>query len=106
MSNDRSFWDIVREIDPEYYECARGFRERALADGALPSRHKELIALAISCHKLYAPGMLRHASQALAAGASRRELFEVIALLYATSGGAVFANAVETLGSVLREENQ
>jgi len=103
MANTRSFWEIVQDIDPEYYERAWRFREYVLADGAMPSKYKELVALAISCDKLYTQGMLRHASRALVAGASRREIFEVIALLYATSGGAVFANAVEILGSILCE---
>ncbi|HJV63962.1 MAG TPA: carboxymuconolactone decarboxylase family protein, partial [Albitalea sp.] len=65
-----------RELAPETYAAFRGFGHRAFADGALPAKTKELIAVA-AAHVTQCPYCIRsHTKLAMAQGATEAELME------------------------------
>ncbi len=67
----------MRELAPEAYKAWLEFDGKAFADGALPLKTKELIALAIA-HITQCPWCIdAHAKRAVKAGASEAEIAEV-----------------------------
>ena len=77
-------------------EVYRGFLEMeraAFADGALPKKHKELIALGISVVKDCESCMQWHIEQAVAAGASFEEVFEAVEVAMEMGGGRATVSA-------------
>ncbi|MGA3261875.1 MAG: carboxymuconolactone decarboxylase family protein [Bryobacteraceae bacterium] len=77
-------------------EVYRGFLEMeraAYADGALPKKHKELIAVGISVVKDCESCMQWHIEQAVAAGATFKEIFEAIEVAIEMGGGRATVSA-------------
>ena len=67
-----------RDLAPEIYGAFRTFGQRVFADGALPSKTKELIAVAVA-HVTQCPYCIRgHTERALKEGATEQELMEAI----------------------------
>ena len=63
-----------RDLAPEIYSAFRAFGQRVFADGALPSKTKQLIAVTVA-HVTQCPYCIRgHAELALKKGASEQEL--------------------------------
>lgn len=65
-------------------------RELALKDGALSVKHKLLIALALDASLGAANGVKSLAGQAMAAGATKEEIFEALRVAYHISGGQLW----------------
>jgi|SRR5208283_1533480 len=65
----------------------------AYADGALPKKHKELIAVGISVVKNCESCMQWHIEQAVAAGASFEEVFEAVEVAIEMGGGRATVSA-------------
>jgi len=80
---------------------AQGFHalhDAALADGALSTRHKELIALAIAVSKQCNDCIGFHVKAAIRAGATRQEVAETINVCVLMNGGPGYmysAKAIE-----------
>ena len=67
-----------RELAPEVYAAFRAFSQRVFAEGALPSKTKQLIAVAVA-HVTQCPYCIRgHTEFALKEGATQQELMEAI----------------------------
>ena len=64
--------------DPEFFKLLEQSREFELADGALPKKSKLLIALALDAAHGAVNGVQSLARQALAAGATKEEILEVL----------------------------
>ena len=65
-----------RELAPEIYAAFRTFGQRVFADGALPSKTKQLIAVAVA-HVTQCPYCIRgHTALAMQKGATEQELME------------------------------
>ena len=63
-----------REIAPDIYSAFRAFGERVFADGALPSKTKQLIAVAVA-HVTQCPYCIRGPTElAVTKGASEAEI--------------------------------
>ncbi len=75
-------WDDIRQLDPDYLEAFLTFRNIPHETGPLPQKYKELIMIAINAATthLYGPGARRHMQNALAAGATKEEIFETLQL--------------------------
>ena len=75
-------WEKIAELDPEFLEAYLDFRSVPHKTGPLPQKYKELIMIAINAATthLYAPGVRRHMQNAIKAGATKEEIFEVIQL--------------------------
>jgi AhpD family alkylhydroperoxidase len=82
----------MRELAPEAYRRWLEFDKQAFADGALPGKTKELIALGIA-HVTQCPWCIdAHAKKAAAAGATDAEVGEVIFVAMAMAAGAAWSH--------------
>jgi len=82
-----------RALAPEIEEAFRAFSKKAFADGALPSKTKELIAVAVA-HVTQCPYCIRgHTELALKKGATEREIMEAIWVAAEMRAGAAFAHS-------------
>ena len=94
-----------RELAPETQAAFRNFGQRAFADGALPAKTKELIAVAVA-HVTQCPYCIRgHTKAALRAGCSDRELMEAIWVAVEMRAGGAFAHSVIAL-ETMESENK
>ena len=82
----------MRELAPEAYKAWLEFDGKAFADGALPLKTKELIALAIA-HITQCPWCIdAHAQRAVKAGASEAEIAESTFVAMAMAAGAAWSH--------------
>jgi AhpD family alkylhydroperoxidase len=82
-----------RELAPEIYAAFRTFGQRVFADGALPSKTKELIAVAVA-HVTQCPYCIRgHTELALKKGATEQEVMEAIWVASEMRAGAAYAHS-------------
>lgn len=79
-----------KELAPDTDAAFRAFSERVFADGALPQKTKQLIAVAVA-HVTQCPYCIRgHTALALQKGASQQEVMEAIwVAAEMRAGGAV-----------------
>jgi len=91
-----------RELAPDIYSAFRAFGERVFADGALPSKTKQLIAVAVA-HVTQCPYCIRgHTEQAVKKGASEAEIMEAIWVAAEMRAGAAYAHSVIALDTMHR----
>src|SRR5262245_60119487 len=89
-----------RELAPEIYGAFRTFSQRVFADGALPSKTKELIAVAVA-HVTQCPYCIRgHTDLAVKKGATEQELMEAIWVASEMRAGAAFAHSIIALDAM------
>jgi len=92
---------ILTPLRKEQADVARGFHDlhnAALAEGALGTRQKELIALAIAISKQCNDCIGFHVKAAIRAGATRDEVVETVNVCVLMNGGPGYmygARAVE-----------
>ena len=89
-----------RELAPKPLEAFRAFSAAVFADGALPGRTKQLIAVA-AAHVTQCPYCIRgHTESALKAGATEAEIMEAIWVAAEMRAGAAYAHsalAIDTM---------
>jgi AhpD family alkylhydroperoxidase len=89
-----------RELTPEVDKAFHDFSDAAFAEGALPRKVKQLIAVA-AAHTTQCPYCIRsHTQAALREGASEGEIMESIWVASEMRAGAAFAHsniALETM---------
>ena len=75
-------WESLLKIDPDYFATWLKLRGPARKN-VLPLKIQELLLLAVSasCCHLYSPGIRAHTVSALAAGATKEEILEILALI-------------------------
>ena len=99
----KEFSQRRRELTPEIDKAFHAFSDAAFADGALPRKMKELIAVAVA-HTTQCPYCIRsHTQLALRHGASEKEVMEAIWVASEMRAGAAFAHsniAMEAMGDV------
>ena len=82
-----------RELAPEAYAAFREFGQKVFADGALPAKTKQLIAVAVA-HVTQCPYCIRgHTEAARKAGATEQEVMEAIWVAAEMRAGAAYAHA-------------
>ena len=82
----------MRSLAPEAYRRWLEFDKACFADGALPAKTKELIALGIA-HITQCPWCIdAHTKGAIKAGATDAELGEVIFIAMAMAAGAAWSH--------------
>src|SRR5438045_9700943 len=83
-----------RELAPEIYAAFRAFGQQVFADGALPSKTKQLIAVAVA-HATQCPYCIRgHTELAMQKGATEQEVMEAIWVAAEMRAGAAYAHSV------------
>jgi alkylhydroperoxidase/carboxymuconolactone decarboxylase family protein YurZ len=77
-----AFWDDMLALDPEFFAAYTQFSSVPWVSGTLEPKVKELIytAFDVSATHLYVSGLRQHIRNALAYGATREEVMEVIEL--------------------------
>jgi AhpD family alkylhydroperoxidase len=97
-----------RELAPDSFAAFRAFGQKAFADGALPAKTKELIAVAVA-HVTQCPYCIKgHTKSALVRGASEAELMEAIWVAAEMRAGAAYAHSVIAIDAMneVREQAQ
>src|SRR5215831_9441363 len=93
-----------KELAPEALAAFRAFSETVFADGALPSKTKELIAVAVA-HVTQCPYCIRgHTKAALRKGASQNEIMEAIWVAAEMRAGGAYAHSNLALDTMNRFE--
>ncbi|MCU0895074.1 MAG: carboxymuconolactone decarboxylase family protein [Rhodospirillales bacterium] len=104
---DRSLVDERNKLAPEIQQAFQAFQNKVFADGALPKKTKQLIAVAIA-HVTQCPYCIKgHTRGALRAGASEQEIMEAIWVAAEMRAGGAIAHsllAVDTIRGITRKE--
>jgi AhpD family alkylhydroperoxidase len=96
LSQERS------RLAPEVAEAFRSFSQRVFADGALPAKTKQLIAVAVA-HVTQCPYCIRgHTGAALRHGAKAEEIMEAIWVATEMRAGAAFAHSALALDTIAK----
>ncbi len=82
----------MRELAPDAFRAFLDFNGKAFADGALPGRTKELMALAIAQITQCPWCIDAHAKHAVKAGASDAEIAETTFVAMAMAAGAAWSH--------------
>jgi AhpD family alkylhydroperoxidase len=82
-----------RDLAPETEAAFQAFSQKVFADGALPAKTKQLIAVAVA-HVTQCPYCIKgHTKAALRHGASEKELMEAIWVAAEMRAGGSYAHA-------------
>ena len=86
-----------KQLTPEPHDAFRTFSRKIFANGALTTKTKQLIAVAVA-HVTQCPYCIRgHTKAAIREGATRKELMEAIWVAAEMRAGAAFAHSILAL---------
>jgi AhpD family alkylhydroperoxidase len=86
-----------RALTPETEKAFQAFSRQVFADGALPAKTKQLVAVAVA-HVTQCPYCIRgHTKAALRHGATRQEILEAIWVAAEMRAGAAYAHTAISL---------
>jgi AhpD family alkylhydroperoxidase len=92
-SSTRELAQKRRELAPDAEEAFQTFSRTVFADGALPARMKQIIAVAVA-HVTQCPYCIKgHTKAALRHGASEQELMEAIWVAAEMRAGGAYAHS-------------
>jgi AhpD family alkylhydroperoxidase len=92
-SSTREIAQKRRELAPDAEAAFQAFGKAVFADGALPAKTKQIIAVAVA-HVTQCPYCIKgHTRAALRHGASQQELMEAIWVAAEMRAGGAFAHA-------------
>jgi AhpD family alkylhydroperoxidase len=92
-----------REL-PELEKHFGGFAKKALEEGTLSAKVKELIAVALSVAVKCEPCLEHHLKRALQKGAGEREIAEALGVALLMVGGPAAAWPMETVNKILERD--
>ena len=82
---------------PDAMKAFWAFDKAAMADGAIPSKYKELIAVAVALTTQCPYCIDIHSKRARAAGASEQEMAEVVTVAAALRAGAAITHGTHAI---------
>src|SRR5215217_2205383 len=89
----RELSDIRKRLAPDIHDAFQAFSQKVFADGALPAKTKQLIAVAVA-HVTQCPYCIKgHTKAALRQGARREELMEAIWVAAEMRAGGAYAHS-------------
>lgn len=89
-----SLSDTRKQLAPEIHDAFQAFGQKVFADGALPAKTKQLIAVAVA-HVTQCPYCIRgHTKAALRSGATHEEIMEGIWVAAEMRAGAAYAHSL------------
>ena len=95
--SSRELAEKRRMLAPDIEKAFQAFSQRVFAEGALPARTKQLIAVAVA-HVTQCPYCIRgHTKAALRHGATREELMEAIWVAAEMRAGGAYAHSAIAL---------
>lgn len=93
-----------KELAPEPLAAFKAFSDAAFADGALPGKMKQLIAVAVA-HVTQCPYCIRgHTASALKHGATQQEIMEAIWVAAEMRAGAAYAHSALAIDEMNRQQ--
>ncbi len=93
-----------RQLAPETEAAFRAFSQQVFADGALPAKMKQIIAVAVA-HVTQCPYCIKgHTKAALRHGATEQELMEAIWVAAEMRAGGAYAHSVLALSEIEKVE--
>ncbi len=93
-----------RQAAPEIHDAFQAFSRQVFADGALPEKTKQLIAVAVA-HVTQCPYCIRgHTRLARRRGASEQEIMEAIWVAAEMRAGGAYAHSVIALDALAAED--
>jgi AhpD family alkylhydroperoxidase len=100
----RELTEQRRRLAPGPADAFRAFSQTVFADGALPSKTKQLIAVAVA-HVTQCPYCIRgHTGAALRHGATPEEIMEAIWVAAEMRAGGSYAHAVLAVDTIARQQ--
>jgi AhpD family alkylhydroperoxidase len=110
--HEPTYPDVTRELveqrntlAPQIAEAFRAFSRSVFAEGALPAKTKQLIAVAVA-HVTQCPYCIRgHTSAALKQGATAEEIMEAIWVAAEMRAGGAYAHSALALDSIARSKH-
>lgn len=96
---------LIKEI-PDTMQGFSKLNAASMTDGALPARHKELIALGIAITSRCDGCIAYHVHDALNAGASKAEITETIGVAILMGGGPAVVYGCEAVEAVEQFEQE
>jgi AhpD family alkylhydroperoxidase len=91
------------ELSPDLQAAFQAFQQRVFAEGALPVKTKQLIAVAVA-HVTQCPYCIKgHTRAAIRAGASNNEVMEAIWVAAEMRAGAAVAHSLLAVETMLAE---
>lgn len=94
-----------RALAPDTEKAFQAFSQKVFADGALPAKTKQLIAVAVA-HVTQCPYCVRgHTKAALRHGATRQELMEAIWVAAEMRAGGAYAHSAISLTAMDEAES-
>jgi AhpD family alkylhydroperoxidase len=99
-ASSRELSDTRKRLAPQAHDAFQAFGEKVFADGALRSKTKQIIAVAVA-HVTQCPYCIRgHTKAAIRAGATPQELMEAIWVAAEMRAGAAYAHSVIALAAI------
>src|SRR5690348_4575779 len=96
--------DKRRELAPKIQDAFQSFSKSVFADGALPAKTKQLIAVA-AAHITQCPYCIKgHTKAALRQGATPQEIMEAIWVAAEMRAGGAYAHSVISLNAMSEEQ--
>jgi len=96
-----------KQLAPDIHDAFTAFSERVFAAGALPSKTKQLIAVAVA-HVTQCPYCIRgHTKAALRQGATEQEIMEAVWVAAEMRAGGAYAHsaiALDTMDPVAHKQ--
>jgi AhpD family alkylhydroperoxidase len=95
-----------KSLAPKPAEAFKAFSRSVFAEGALPVKTKQLIAVAVA-HVTQCPYCIRgHTSAALQQGATAEEIMEAIWVASEMRAGAAYAHSALALDTIARSQSE
>ena len=92
------------ELAPETHDAFQAFSKQVFADGALPEKTKQLIAVAVA-HVTQCPYCIRgHTGAALRHGAKPEEIMEAIWVAAEMRAGGAYAHSTLALDTIAKAQ--
>jgi AhpD family alkylhydroperoxidase len=103
-SSSRELSEMRKRLAPEAHDAFQALSKKVFAEGALPSKTKQIIAVAVA-HVTQCPYCIKgHTKAALRAGATAQELMEAIWIAAEMRAGAAYAHSTIALAAINDEE--
>lgn len=96
----KRYKEKMKKAMPRVMTDYENLRDSALEEGVLPAKIKELIAIGIAIAKQCKDYIVAHVNNALMAGASQEEIWDVCRMAIAMGGGPAVAYSRFTMKAV------
>jgi AhpD family alkylhydroperoxidase len=105
-SATKGFAEERRSLAPKPAEAFKAFSQSVFAEGSLPAKTKQLIAVAVA-HVTQCPYCIRgHTKSALQKGATPEEIMEAIWVAAEMRAGGAYAHSILALDTITQAQGQ